>query len=85
MLRGSHGEAAGVKTGASFVERSVSEHGNHPDPARFRAAASSVGGLGPSSTDRAEMGRSRRSSRRSHDPVTESGKAGHRAKGGSGK
>ena len=28
VLRGSHGDVAGEKSGASFVERSASEHGN---------------------------------------------------------
>jgi len=29
VLRGSHGDVAGAESGASFVERSTSEHGNH--------------------------------------------------------
>jgi hypothetical protein len=29
VLRGSHGDVAGVESGASSVERSTSEHGNH--------------------------------------------------------
>lgn len=33
VLRGNHGDVAGAKSGASFVERSVSEHGNRPGPA----------------------------------------------------
>ena len=39
VLRGSHGDVAGVESGASFVERSASEHGNHPRPARVVAAS----------------------------------------------
>jgi hypothetical protein len=30
VLRGSHGDVAGAESGASSVERSTSEHGNHP-------------------------------------------------------
>jgi hypothetical protein len=34
VLRGSHGDVAGAESGASSVERSISEHGNRPWPAR---------------------------------------------------
>ena len=37
MLRGSHGDVAGAESGASFVERSTSEHGNRPWSARCHA------------------------------------------------
>ena len=30
VLRGSHGDVAGAESGASSVERSISEHGNRP-------------------------------------------------------
>ena len=66
VLRGSHGDVAGVESGASSVERSTSEHGNHPWSARGHAASVDRG-LGTPSADRPGMGRSRRSSRRSHD------------------
>src|SRR3990170_501548 len=36
VLRGSHGDVAGVESGASSVERSTSEHGNHLWSARWR-------------------------------------------------
>jgi hypothetical protein len=39
VLRGSHGDVAGVESGASFVERSTSEHGNHLGSARAVAAS----------------------------------------------
>ncbi len=39
VLRGSHGDVAGVESGASFAQRSTSEHGNHPRPARVVAAS----------------------------------------------
>ena len=44
VLRGSHGDVAGAESGASFVERSTSEHGNRPWSARGHAA--SVGPAG---------------------------------------
>ena len=49
MLRGSHGDVAGVESGASSVERSTSEHGNRPWSAlvlrgqRGRGAGHTVG------------------------------------------
>ena len=45
VLRGSHGDVAGVESGASSVERSMSEHGNRPWSAR-RHATSVVGRAG---------------------------------------
>jgi hypothetical protein len=39
VLRGSHGDVAGVESGASSAERSTSEHGNHPRSARAVAAS----------------------------------------------
>ena len=39
VLRGSHGDVAGVESGASSVERSTSEHGNHLGSARAVAAS----------------------------------------------
>ena len=66
MLRGSHGDVAGAESDASSVERSTSEHGNCPWSARYHAA-SVVTGLGTPSADQPGVGRSRRSSRRSHD------------------
>jgi len=39
VLRVSHGDVAGVESGASFAERSTSEHGNHLRPARVVAAS----------------------------------------------
>ena len=69
MLRGSHGDVAGVEPGASFAERSVSEHGNRCGTADVRAPSMAIG-LGPPSTERAGTGRSRRSSPRPGEPVT---------------
>jgi hypothetical protein len=39
VLRGSHGDVAGVESDASSVERSTSEHGNHLGSARGRVAS----------------------------------------------
>jgi hypothetical protein len=39
VLRGSHGDVAGAESGASSVERSTSEHGNHPWSARGHVAS----------------------------------------------
>lgn len=39
VLRGSHGDVAGVESGASFAQRSTSEHGNHLWSARVVAAS----------------------------------------------
>lgn len=39
VLRVSHGDVAGVESGASSVERSTSEHGNHPWSARAVATS----------------------------------------------
>ena len=39
VLLGSHGDVAGVESGASFVERSTSEHGNQLWSARVVAAS----------------------------------------------
>ena len=39
VLRGSHGDVAGVESDASSVERSTSEHGNHLGSARAVAAS----------------------------------------------
>jgi hypothetical protein len=66
VLRGSHGDVAGAESGASSVERSTSEHGNHPWSARGHVANVDAG-LGTPSAERPGVGRSRRSSRRSHD------------------
>lgn len=69
MLRGSHGDVAGVEPDASFAERSRSEHGNRSGAAGVHAPSVAIG-LSPPSTDRAGTGRSRRSSPRPGDPVT---------------
>jgi hypothetical protein len=66
VLRGSHGDVAGAESDASSAERSTSEHGNRPWSARVTRPAWSPG-LGTPSVDRPGVGRSRRSSRRSHD------------------
>ncbi len=69
VLRGSHGDVAGVESDASSVERSTSEHGNHLGSARVTRPAWPVG-LGTSSAERPGVGRSRRSSPRPGEPVT---------------
>ena len=75
-LRGSRGDAAGTELGSSFVERIAVNTGTVPGSAR-PARPADGGRLGPSSTDRAGTGRSRRSTPRP-------GRAGHMGKGGSG-
>jgi hypothetical protein len=70
VLRGSHGDVAGVESGASSVERSASAHGNRPWPAPLSASPTWPGGLGTPSADRPGTGRSRRSSPRPGEPVT---------------
>jgi hypothetical protein len=42
VLRGSHGDVAGVESDASSVERSTSEHGNHLGSARGHVASVAV-------------------------------------------
>jgi hypothetical protein len=77
VLRGSRGDAAGTKSGSSFVERIAVNTGTVSVLTfcpRFRCG---VWGLGPPSTDRAGTGRSRRS-------TPSLGKAQHMGKGGSG-
>ena len=75
MLRGSRGDAAGTELGSSFVERITVNVGTVSVLARCRVS-STVFGLGPSSTDRPETGRSRRSTSSRGEPV-------HMGKGGS--
>ncbi len=70
VLRGSHGDVAGVESGASSVERSTSEHGNRPWSALLAASPTWPQGLGPPSADRLGTGRSRRSSPRPGEPIT---------------
>jgi len=77
VLRGSHGDVAGVESGASSVERSTSEHGNRPWSAPVTTRPAWPPGLGTPSADRPGTGRSRRSSPRPGEPV-------HMAKDGSG-
>jgi hypothetical protein len=43
VLRGSHGDVAGVEPGASFAERSVSEHGNRCGAADVHAPSMAIG------------------------------------------
>jgi hypothetical protein len=69
VLRGSHGDVAGVELDASFAERSMSEHGNRSGTADVHAPSAAIG-LSPPSTDRVGSGRSRRSSPRPGEPVT---------------
>mgnify|MGYP005817871605 CR=1 FL=1 len=76
MLRGSRGEVAGIELGSSFVERITVNVGTVSGLARCHVASMAVG-LGPSSTDRSETGRSRRSTSSRGEPV-------HMGKGGSG-
>jgi hypothetical protein len=76
VLRGSRGDAAGTELGSSFVERIDSEHGNRLGSRLITAHPVWVVGLGPSSTDRVETGRSRRSTPSRGEPV-------HMGKGGS--
>ena len=52
MLRGSHGDVAGVESGASFAERSTSEHGNRPRPAPGPSQPATCLGLSTPSADR---------------------------------
>ena len=54
VLRGSHGDVAGVESGASSVERSASEHGNHLGSARGHVA--SVAGRAGRTVGRAAWG-----------------------------
>jgi hypothetical protein len=75
VLRGSRGDAAGTELGSSFVERITVNVGTVSGLARCRASSTAVG-LGPSSTDRSETGRSRRSTSSRGEPV-------HMGKGGS--
>jgi len=70
VLRGSHGDVAGVESGASSVERSMGEHGNRLWSAPWSTSPTWPGGLGTPSVDRSGMGRSRRSSPRPGEPVT---------------
>jgi hypothetical protein len=44
VLRGSHGDVAGVESGASSVERSTSEHGNRPWSAPLSTSPTWPGG-----------------------------------------
>lgn len=55
-LRRSRGDAAGTKSGASFDERSSSEHGNHPATVPGGGAASPPVGIGTSSAERVGWG-----------------------------
>jgi hypothetical protein len=75
VLRGSRGDAAGTELGSSFVERITVNVGTVWAVARCRASSTAVG-LGSSSTDRSETGRSRRSTSSRGEPV-------HMGKGGS--
>lgn len=75
MLRGSRGDAAGTELGSSFVERITVNVGTVSAGAWCRASSTAFG-LGPSSTDRLETGRSRRSTSSRGEPV-------HMGKGGS--
>ena len=70
VLRGSHGDVAGAESGASSVERSISEHGNRPWSALWSTSPTWPPGLGTPSADRSGTGRSRRSSPRPGEPVT---------------
>jgi hypothetical protein len=76
VLRGSRGDAAGTELGSSFVERNTVNVGTVSGFFARHRASSTVVGLGPSSTDRAETGRSRRSTSSRGEPV-------HMGKGGS--
>ena len=75
MLRGSRDDAAGTELGSSFVERNTVNVGTVSAVARCRVSSTAFG-LGPSSTDRPETGRSRRSTSSRGKPV-------HMGKGGS--
>ena len=77
VLRGSHGDVAGVESGASSVERSTSEHGNHLGSAR--AVAASDVALGWAHRRPTGLGWGGAAV-----VTSEAGRAGHRAKGGSG-
>ena len=68
MLRGSRGDAAGTELGSSFVERITVNVGTVSAVARIRVSNTGVG-LGPSSTDRSETGRSRRSTPSRGEPA----------------
>ena len=68
MLRGSRGDAAGTELGSSFVERITVNVGTVSTVARIRVSNTGVG-LGSSSTDRSETGRSRRSTPSRGKPV----------------
>ena len=76
MLRGSRGDAAGAKSGSSFVERVTANTGTVAVLA-LSVHPGRLAGLGPPSTDRAGAGRSRRSSPSRGEPE-------HMAKDGSG-
>jgi len=76
VLRGSRGDAAGAKSGSSFVERVTANTGTVPVLALSRPSRAEAG-LGPPSADQSGAGRSRRSSPSRGEPV-------HMAKGGSG-
>jgi hypothetical protein len=75
VLRGSRGDAAGTELGSSFVERITVNVGTVSALAQSRVSSAGVG-LGPSSTDRSETGRSRCSTPSRGEPV-------HMGKGGS--
>ena len=46
LPRGSHGDVAGVESGASSVQRSTSEHGNRPGSAPLSTSPTWPAGLG---------------------------------------
>jgi hypothetical protein len=83
VLRGSHGDVAGAESGASSAERSTSEHGNHLWSARWRRGQRRASGW----AHRRPTGQGWGGAAVVVAGVTtclETGRAGHRAKGGSG-